>query len=91
MGYTISPFFDRTTSNPFKYQIGYIEVIVQPLLDTWCEFLPHCKQDVMIKGLDENKKLIAKKIEETKLVGALNGQREDAGRDSDDLDGDDWW
>ena len=89
MGYTISPFFDRTTSNPFKYQIGYIEVIVQPLLDTWCEFLPHCKQDVVIKGLDENRKLILKKIDETKLVGALNGQREEKEGDSDDLDGDD--
>jgi len=89
MGYTISPFFDRTPSHPFKYQIGYIEVIAQPLLEVWCEFLPHCKQDVLIKGLDENRKLIMQKIEDTKQIGALNGQRDDVARDSDDLEGDD--
>eukprot|EP00351_Strombidinopsis_sp_SopsisLIS2011_P000925 CAMPEP_0116874392 /NCGR_PEP_ID=MMETSP0463-20121206/5845_1 /TAXON_ID=181622 /ORGANISM="Strombidinopsis sp, Strain SopsisLIS2011" /LENGTH=112 /DNA_ID=CAMNT_0004517973 /DNA_START=2227 /DNA_END=2562 /DNA_ORIENTATION=+ len=35
LDYTITPFFDRTTCNPFKYQIGYIDVIVEPLFNTW--------------------------------------------------------
>ena len=51
--------------------MGYIEVVVEPLLNTWIEFLPIiCKQEVIIKGLDENKKLIAQKIEETKAFNA---------------------
>ena len=74
MGYNVTPFFDRTTCNPFKYQIGYMEVIVEPLMNIWIEFLPNiCKQDVIVKGLEENKKLILQKIEETKAIGALNG------------------
>ena len=31
LGYTVSPFYDRTTCNPFIYQRGYINVIVEPL------------------------------------------------------------
>lgn len=31
LDFTISPFFDRTTCNPFKFQIGYMDVIVMPL------------------------------------------------------------
>ena len=73
MGYTVTPFYDRTTCNPFKYQMGYIEVVVEPLLTTWTDFLPPiCKQEVITKGLEENKRLIALKIEETKALGALN-------------------
>lgn len=30
--FTNTPFFDRTSCNPFKYQIGYIDVVVSPLL-----------------------------------------------------------
>lgn len=59
MGYTITEGYDRTTCNPFKYQIGYIEVVVEPLMTAWTDFLPLiCKQEVISKGLDENKKLI---------------------------------
>jgi len=66
MGYNVTPFFDRTTCNPFIYQMGYIEVIVEPLMKVWTEFLPAiCKQEVM-HGLEENRKLIASKIEQTK-------------------------
>ena len=43
----------------------------------------------MTKGLEENKKLILQKIEDTKQIGALNGQRDDVARDSDDMEGDD--
>jgi calcium/calmodulin-dependent 3',5'-cyclic nucleotide phosphodiesterase len=31
LGLTITPFFDRTTSNPFVFQRGYLEVIVRPI------------------------------------------------------------
>ncbi len=93
MGYTVTPFFDRTICNPFKYQIGYMEVIVEPLMNIWIEFLnvktTICKQDVIVKGLEENKKLILQKIEETKAIGALNGQNQDVRENSEDMDADD--
>jgi hypothetical protein len=67
LGYTVSPFFDRTTCNPFIFQKGYIEVIVEPLFNALCEFLPEeVKQDCIVKGLNENKALVDQKIEETK-------------------------
>ena len=73
MGYTISPFYDRSNCNPFIYQLGYMDVVVTPLMTTWTDFLPAiCKQEVITKGLDENKKLIIQKIEETKALGAMN-------------------
>ena len=28
LDYTVTAFFDRSTCNPFKYQLGYIDVIV---------------------------------------------------------------
>ena len=60
-------FFDRTTCNPFYYQRGYISVIVEPLYLTILEFLPaECKNDCWTRGLEENKKLLDSKIEETK-------------------------
>lgn len=63
----MSPFFDRTTCNPFVFQKGYIDVIVEPLYMVLMEFLPaQCKQDCITKGLEENKVLIEQKIEETK-------------------------
>jgi len=39
LGYTLTPFYNRTSCNPFLYQRGYIEVVVEPLLNTWVEFL----------------------------------------------------
>ena len=27
LDFTVTPFFDRATCNPFKYQLGYIDVI----------------------------------------------------------------
>ena len=69
----MSPFFDRTSCNPFIYQKGYIEVIVEPLYAAWLEFLPApIKQDCLVKGLDENKKLLEQKIEETKNLVNLS-------------------
>lgn len=89
MGYIVSPFYDRTECNPFKYQAGYIEVIVEPLLYTWCEFLPACKHEIITRGLEENKKLIAIKIDETKALGSLNQPIQEQNQGSDDMDVDD--
>ena len=67
LGYTLTPFYDRTTCNPFIYQRAYLDVIVEPLYMTLLEFLPsQCKQDIIQKGLEENKVLLEQKIEETK-------------------------
>ena len=72
LGYSVTPFFDRTTCNPFVFQRGYINVVVEPLFQALLEFLPEtCRSDCMGKGLTENKALIEQKIEETKnLVSA---------------------
>jgi hypothetical protein len=40
LGYSISPYYDRTTCNPFYYQRGYISVIVEPIYLTILDFLP---------------------------------------------------
>ena len=40
LDFTVTPFFDRATSNPFKFQLGYIDVIATPLFTTWCDFKP---------------------------------------------------
>ena len=79
LDFTISPFFDRTTCNPFKFQIGYIDVIVMPLFTIWCQFKPAYTEDCITKGLLENKKLLESKVEETKNLMQM---RESPGRDS---------
>lgn len=40
LNFSVSPFFDRATCNPFKFQLGYIDVIAMPLYETWSEFKP---------------------------------------------------
>ena len=40
LGYEVTPFFDRTTCNPFQFQHGYIEVVIEPLIDAWLNFIP---------------------------------------------------
>jgi len=73
LGYSVSPFFDRTTCNPFIYQRGYIAVVVEPLYQTLMEFLPEaCKTDCLVKGLAENKALVEQKIEETKNLVSVS-------------------
>jgi hypothetical protein len=91
MGYTVTPFFDRTTCNPFQFQRGYIEVIVEPLMTCWMDFMPHAlKAEIVTKGLEENKKLISQKIEETKAIGSINqGAKDNNGDNSEDMDVDD--
>jgi hypothetical protein len=66
LGFTISPYYDRATCNPFQYQLGYLDVVVQPFLSAWTDFLPTLKPELIVKGLDENRKLLLQKIEETK-------------------------
>jgi hypothetical protein len=61
-----TPFFDRTVSNPFKYQLGYIDVVVHPLMTTWADFKPVFFEELVTKGLLENKKLLESKFEDTK-------------------------
>ena len=85
MGYFITEGYDRTTCNPFKHQSGYIEVVVEPLMAAWTDFLPLiCKTEVVHKGLDENKKLILQKIKETENYGPNNNQ--DMLQNSDEMD-----
>ena len=38
MDFTVTPFYDRQVCNPFKYQLGYIDVIAKPLFSLFCEF-----------------------------------------------------
>lgn len=69
--------------------MGYIEVMVEPLMTAWTDFLPiSVRQEVMNKGLDENKKLIALKIEETKSLANIKGTDEQ-NNNSEDMDVDD--
>lgn len=45
LGYTVTDYFDRTTCNPFIYQKGYIEVVVDPLINVWTDFLSNLKEE----------------------------------------------
>ena len=71
LDYSVTSFFDRTTCNPFKFQIGYIDVVVLPLFNSWVEFREAYRQDCLTTGLEENRKHLDQKIEETKQL-ALN-------------------
>ena len=68
LDFTVSPFFDRATCNPFKFQLGYIDVIAIPLFDTWCEFMPSLHEVLITEGLDVNRRLLTQKIDETKSM-----------------------
>lgn len=100
LGYTVTEFFDRSTCNPFLYQSGYIEVIVEPLINTWTDFLanlkedtskpasnfPTIKQTVIQKGLEKNKELIREKIQETKKISYISNTQNDNLQGSEELD-----
>ena len=58
LDYSISPFYDRVTCNPFKFQLGYIDVITLPLFDTWCEFLPILRDTLIYDNLEPNRRLL---------------------------------
>lgn len=66
LDYTVTPFYDRATCNPFKYQLGYIDVIAKPLFMAYCEFKEVFYETMIEKGLNENRRLLEQKVEETK-------------------------
>lgn len=68
LDFSVSPFFDRATCNPFKFQLGYIDVVVFPLLDTYCEFLPQLRETLISEGVEVNRRLVVQKIDETKSL-----------------------
>jgi hypothetical protein len=47
-------------------------VIVLPLFTTWIEFKEVFREECMTKGLEENKKLLEAKVEETKILQLVN-------------------
>lgn len=57
----ISYLMDRYTVNTAKSQIGFINVIVQPLFEVIKSFLPDVQ--ICIKNLEENKAIWTEKIE----------------------------
>ncbi len=57
-------FFDRTVSNPYELEKGYIEVMARPVLELWCKFLPNLRAELIDKNLNENAKFLEKEREE---------------------------
>lgn len=76
LDFTVTPFFDRATCNPFKYQLGYIDVIALPLFDTFCEFMPDIRDLLIAEGLEPNRRLLQQKIDETKSMMADQSQQQ---------------
>ena len=76
LDYTVTPFFDRAQCNPFKFQLGYIDVIVKPLFQAYCEFKENLNEDMIEKGIDENRKMLESKIEETKNLQASSAHNQ---------------
>ena len=74
LDFTVTPFFDRATCNPFRYQLGYIDVIALPLFDTFCEFMPSLRDLLITDGLEPNRRLLQQKIDETKSIMAEQNQ-----------------
>ena len=64
----MTPFFDRATCNPFKFQLGYIDVIGLPLFETFCEFMPNLRDTLIVEGIECNRRLLTQKIDETKSM-----------------------
>lgn len=58
LDFSVSAFFDRATCNPFKYQLGYIDVIAMPLFETWCDFLPILRDQLIYDNLEPNRRLL---------------------------------
>lgn len=56
---------DRTTTNPYSCQLGYIQVLVEPLANVWVQYLPELKEDLITKGLNENKEHLLQKESES--------------------------
>lgn len=72
LDFSVTAFYDRATCNPFKFQLGYIDVIVKPLFNAYCEFKENLFEILIEQGLTENRKLLEQKVEETKNLQHLN-------------------
>jgi len=48
-------------------------------MDTWCEFRSVFREELIVQGIDENRKLLETKIEETKNLILLQQQEKDKG------------
>jgi len=68
LDFSVTPFFDRATCNPFKYQLGYIDVIALPLFETWCEFKSSFRDNLISEGIEPNRRLLVQKVDETKFL-----------------------
>lgn len=68
LDFTVTPFYDRATCNPFKYQLGYLDVIALPLFDSFCEFMPDIRDELITDGLEPNRRMLQQKIDETKNI-----------------------
>ena len=70
--FTVTPFFDRATCNPFKYQLGYIDVIVLPIFQAYTEFKENFSELLIEKGITENRQMLEQKVDETKNLQQQN-------------------
>jgi len=43
-------------------------VIVSPLFETWCDFKPNLLDQLITSGLEQNRRLLVQKIDETKFM-----------------------
>lgn len=67
-----APFMNRRETNPYSTQLSFINHIVEPMAIIWVEFLPEIKEDVMTRGLLENKELLKQKAEQVPDNNELN-------------------
>ena len=58
LDFTVTPFYDRATCNPFKYQLGYIDVIAISLFDSWSDFKPVFRDILITGGLEPNRRML---------------------------------
>lgn len=56
-------FMNRKTCNPYASQLAYIEIVVEPMVMIWIDFLPEVKEDIYTRGLLDNKELLRQKAD----------------------------
>ena len=81
---SVSYLMDRYTVNTAKSQIGFINVIVQPLFEVIKSFLPEVS--VCIKNLEENKAMWTEKVPfYEEQLKTLNEEKEKENKTKPDL------
>lgn len=70
-----APFMNRRETNPYTTQLSYIQIVIEPMATIWVEFLPEIKEDVMTRGLLENKEILKQKAAQV----LDNGEDDDMG------------